>query len=101
MHLERVGQTKGRSRFQPDEFDHHVVLDFLEKGPRRAVLVGAPGAGKSYALRRAAANLAEKLHESCLAEKFEQKDAIVPILADLKLYRGDLADLVNRSYQSE
>jgi hypothetical protein len=41
--------------------------------------------------------LADKLHESCLLETFDEKKIVVPLLADLKLYHGDLDDLINRT----
>ena len=82
--------------YRIDRFEHSPVEKFLDDGPERAVLTGLPGAGKTYALRRSAARLADKLHESCLSEPFDAKSLVVPILADLKLYRGDLAELVSQ-----
>ena len=83
--------------YRLDRFDHSPVERFLDDGPERAVLIGLPGAGKTYAIRRSAARLADKLHESCLSDPFDRKSLVVPILADLKLYRGDLAKLVNQA----
>ena len=80
-----------------DRFDHSTVETFLDYGPDRAVLVGSPGAGKTYAFRRSAARLANNLHEHCLSESFDVKSATVPILADLKLYRGDFEKLLNEA----
>src|SRR5574341_1376201 len=80
---------------KPDKFHHYPVEKFLVDGPERALLIGLPGAGKTYSLRRAAAQLAEQLHESCLSESFDAKSVILPIYADLKLYRGNLLDLVS------
>jgi hypothetical protein len=97
VYLERIGRVKGLPYFQPDEFDHCPVERFLDEGPSRAVLIGLPGSGKSYSLQRSAARLAEKLHESCLSDTFDEKTFVVPLLADLKLYHGDLDDLINRT----
>ena len=80
-----------------DRFDYYPVEKFLDEGPERALLIGLPGAGKTYALRRAAARLAEQLHEACLAEPFDLKAVNVPILADLKLYRGNLCELISQT----
>ena len=91
VHAEQKGDF-----FIMDRFEHSPVEKFLDDGPERAVLTGQPGAGKTYALRRSAARLADKLHESCLSELFDAKSLVVPILADLKLYRGDLAELVSQ-----
>ena len=84
--------------YRTDRFDHSPVEKFLDDGPEHAVLTGLPGAGKTYALCRSAARLADKLQESCLldSESFDAKSLVVPILADLKLYRGDLAELVSQ-----
>ncbi len=92
VHAEQEGNI-----FRMDRFEHSPVEEFLDDGPERAVLTGSPGAGKTYALRRSAARLADKLHESCLSELFDLKSLVVPILADLKLYSGDLAELVSQA----
>ena len=92
VHAEQKGNF-----FIMDRFEHSPVEKFLDDGPERAVLTGLPGAGKTYALRRSAARLADKLHESCLSEPFDAKSLVVPILADLKLYRGDLEKLVSET----
>lgn len=89
---------KGQTLYSwPDNFDHYSVEKFLDKGPNRALLIGLPGAGKSYSLRRAAARFAEKLHEICLSEPFNEESVIVPILVDLKFYRGNLHELINQT----
>jgi SIR2-like protein len=80
-----------------DKFDHSPVEKFLDNGPQRALLIGLPGAGKTYSLHRAAARLAEKLHEVCLSEPFNKNAVIIPILADLKLYQGNLHELVSQT----
>ncbi len=82
---------------RPDAFDYSTVEKLLDNGPPRILLVGLPGAGKTYSLRRAAARSAEKLHEQCLSESFEADDVVVPLFADLKLYRGSLRNLVDES----
>ena len=84
----------------PDKFYHCLVETFLESGPERALLLGLPGAGKTYSLRRAAARLADRLHETCLAEPYDKGNVVVPILTDLKLYRGDLGQLVGQTLPS-
>ncbi len=89
---------RGRSfHFQPDKFDYCPVEKFLDSGPERALLIGLPGAGKTYSLQRAAARLADKLHEACLSERLDEKSITIPILVDLKLYRGDLVELISQN----
>lgn len=97
VHAETGKRRENSFYLRPDRFDHYPVETFLDDGPERALLIGLPGAGKTYSLRRAAARLAEKLHEACLSELFDEKSVVVPILADLKLYRGDLGDLVRQT----
>jgi hypothetical protein len=99
VHEENSPRLK-RESFRANRFEHCPVEQFLDEGPRRAVLIGLPGAGKSYALRRAAARMADRLHEACLAEKFDEPSAPIPMWADLKLYRGNVHDLVSQSLPS-
>jgi hypothetical protein len=100
VHLEEHGRRRGRSHLGRDEFDHSPVERFLDEGPARALLIGLPGSGKSYSLQRAAARLGERLHDSCLSPMFEEGNVVVPLLADLKLYHGDLSELVNSTLPS-
>jgi hypothetical protein len=83
---------------QLDTFDYRFVEYILSKnGPNKAIITGLPGAGKSYSMRRAAALLSEKLNDVCLAEEFIEKDVLIPIYVDLKLYEGNIVNLVNNS----
>lgn len=97
VHAEPGNRRQNRLFYHTDKFDHSPIENFLDDGPERGLLVGLPGAGKTYALRRAAARLAERLHEICLSESFDEASVVVPILVDLKLYRGDLAELVSQT----
>lgn len=98
----RVHEDRGRrgERYRLDKFDHWPVERFLDEGPDRALLIGDPGSGKSYSLLRAAARLGERLHANCLSEVFEEKSVVIPLLADLKMYRGNLANLVSQTLPS-
>src|SRR6266481_861948 len=95
VHFEGSWDRKGGSRFRHEKFDHSPVEQFLDDGPARALLIGLPGSGKSYSIQGAAVRLAQKLHDSCLSEKLDEKAVVVPLLADLKLYRGNALDLAN------
>ena len=97
VHAEADNRRKNNLYYQPDKFDHCPIEKFLDNGPERALLVGLPGAGKTYALRRAASRLADRLHEVCLSEPFDEPAVVVPVFVDLKLYRGDLAELVSQT----
>lgn len=97
VHAEADNSRKAGIYHQPDKFDHSPVESLLDEGPERVLLIGLPGAGKTYALQRAAARLADRLHEACLSEPFDEKTVVVPILVDLKLYRGSLVELVSET----
>ena len=97
VHAERASPGRAGRRDWLDRFDHSPVEGFLDGGPARTLLIGLPGAGKSYAVRRSAARLAEELNKSCLAESFERESVVVPILVDLKMYEGNLTELLNET----
>ena len=88
VHAERAVSNGTGRRDWLDRFDHSRVEGFLDGGPTRSLLIGLPGAGKSYAVRRSAVRLAEELNKACLGESFEPESVIVPVLADLKMYRA-------------
>ena len=95
VHAEPITSSTGR-RYWPVRFDHSRVEGFLDGGPARSLLKGLPGVGKSHAVRRSAARLAEELNKACLVESFEPESVVVPVLADLKMYRGNLTELVDQ-----
>ncbi|WP_249583011.1 SIR2 family NAD-dependent protein deacylase [Pseudomonas viridiflava] len=77
-------------------FDYGLVEKLLDSGPERLVLTGLPGAGKTYSLHRAAARLADQLNEICLSDSFNKESITIPIIVDLKLYKGDLNALISQ-----
>ncbi len=90
----RVGREIGRgayagSQFSRDPFNNLSADRFLLSGPPRAILKGAPGAGKTFAIKNAAKLLANELQEACIAGRLDGS-TVVPLVLDLKLYRGDL-----------
>lgn len=91
--------VKGKRPFDlaMDSYHHAPVQTFLDSFPNNAILIGLPGSGKSYSLKQAAARSSDLLYEACLAEPQDQKNIVVPILIDLKLYGGSLKDLVNKN----
>lgn len=97
VHAERAIPSGTGRRDWLDRFDDSRVEGFLDGGPARSLLTGLPGAGKSYAIRRSAARLAEELNRACLVESFEPESVVVPVLADLKMYRGNLTELVDQA----
>lgn len=94
--VEKVNK-RGDLLFKYNVFNHCIVGKLLDEGPERVLLIGLPGAGKTYSIRQSGARLAEKLHQACLSDVFNDKAIVIPMLADLKLYSGDLEELVNRT----
>lgn len=94
---ERTTHKTSNAYFRSDKLNYYPVEKFLDEGPVQALLIGLPGAGKTYSLRQAAARFAGRLSAICLSDSFKSNNIVVPIYADLKLYRGDLAELVNQS----
>lgn len=92
----RVARVVDDRRREHGLFARSSVEEFLDAGARRAILIGLPGAGKSYALRRSAARLSQTLHEFCLGER-EVVEPTVPVLIDLRLYQGDLWSLIENA----
>ncbi|MBI2417786.1 MAG: hypothetical protein HYV28_07765 [Ignavibacteriales bacterium] len=91
-------ESKKRELFyQPDKFYHSPVGDFLHEWTGCALLIGLPGAGKTYALRQAVAIWAKALQDYCLSEPIVKNKLIVPIFADLKTYSGDLYSFVEQT----
>lgn len=77
--------------------DHSPLQKFLDEGPARAVLIGLPGAGKTYALKQAAARAAQHLRAADQADTFDPATVVVPLLADFKLYEGSIQQLLERT----
>jgi len=73
------------------------IETLLDNGPEKFILVGLPGSGKTFALRRSMARFSEKLNEQCIAEVFQANITLVPIFADLKLYKGNIYELLEES----
>jgi hypothetical protein len=88
-HVSSVAQG-WRGRRHVGEFEYWMTTRFLTKGPPRAILIGLPGSGKSFALRLATARLAQVVQQACLDDTIDTPNLALPLLIDLKLYQGDL-----------
>lgn len=65
--------------------------------PQQIVLVGLPGAGKTFALKKYAADLAKTLNDNCLSPSFDEDSVVkLPLYIDLKNYAGSLNSLVQQ-----
>lgn len=91
----RVSSMKASKQVSAfDRFDDAPIETFLDLGPEKIILIGLPGAGKTYALRRAAARCARLLQNACLDEQPNLNDLVIPVYVDLKLYRGNFLQSV-------
>lgn len=79
-------------KFSSLHFENSCVEELLDSVTSCA-LIGPPGAGKSYAIAQAAARIAADLHNRCMNDN--EDGLVIPILIDLKLYRGNLSDLIS------
>ena len=81
-----------------DIYEQWPVARLLLEGPPRLVLTGAPGAGKSFAIRQAVNALATTLQDACLQGELDDRLTVVPLFIDLKLYEGDLSALIDARF---
>lgn len=100
----RVAAQEGRASFYDyrQTFFHETLTTekLLIDGPDRAILVGGPGAGKSFAIKLAVSELSTRLQDACLQEKLTA-ETIVPIALDLKLYKGSLEGEIEAKFSSQ
>lgn len=89
IHVSSVDTAGDRS----DYHDFWPVERLFREGPTQFILLGEPGAGKSFAMREAVNAIASELQDACLRGKVHAAMRI-PILIDLKLYTGDLEGLI-------
>ncbi|MDQ3131112.1 MAG: SIR2 family protein [Acidobacteriota bacterium] len=102
--LEVITSYEDRHKFRFDNelpFGGVLIDEFLEKFSKKAILLGLPGAGKTYALKKSCSKIAEKLQKECLDEQTQQAQFIIPIYLDLKLYKGDLWAMAEQSLPPE
>lgn len=90
-------KMRGGLYLREHEYWRWPVERLLVDGPARMVLTGAPGAGKSFALRNEASRLAAALQDACLAQTLDDKTS-VPVRLDLKLYEGDLVAQIEAQF---
>lgn len=73
------------------------IEKLLDNGPDQLILIGLPGGGKSYSLKGSVARLANNLNKECLEDNLKLNKTVVPIYADLKLYNGDIIELLEHN----
>jgi hypothetical protein len=94
------GNYRKRFRYETHPFDYSRVEDLLLHHRENTVLLGAPGAGKTYSLRKYCVAIAKSIRDSCVADGAIPKVA-VPVFLDLKLYSGDLWSMARQSLPSD
>ena len=97
LHVTRKTSKAGRGFADYDQYNHASIERFLSQGPNRALLVGLPGAGKTYSFKRTAAKMGERLQEVCLSDSFDRPKVVIPFYVDLKFFTGSILEMVERT----
>lgn len=97
IRVNKKRSLKSNLQVEDRSFFSAPVEKLLDHSEKTTILIGLPGAGKSYSLRKSVARQAERLHSACLQEKPDAADLVIPIFADLKLYQGSLEQLITTS----
>lgn len=92
--LEKPTRLKKRWEWKFDGADVYEMLGNLE---RSTILLGNPGAGKTYSLLKQCRALAEDVHNACLKSTEKLSEGTIPVYIDLKLYTGDIWGAVENS----
>lgn len=95
--ITRIEKAKSRRFREGRSFDHWPVNRLLAEGPRRLILTGAPGAGKSFAIRHTVNAMGSSLQDACLQGTLSGGTG-VPVAVDLKLYDGNLMRLISERF---
>ena len=82
-------------------YENWTTLRFLTEGPSSALLLGLPGTGKSFSLRLAVNQFAQKIHQSCLDDTIASCATRLPVLIDLKLYQGNLRNQIEAALPAD
>ena len=85
---------KGKLNFR---FYEAAIEKLLDNGPDRFILIGLPGGGKSYSLKASVTRLSKTLSKNCIDDSIKIYETIVPIYIDLKLYEGNLVELIEQN----
>jgi hypothetical protein len=78
-------------------FYESAIEKLLDNGPDKFILTGLPGGGKSYSFKASVARLSKNLSKACIEDSLKTNETIIPIYVDLKLYEGDLVELIEQN----
>lgn len=92
-------RSGNRVEIQESEWLYHksLVENFLTNSDFNALLLGNPGAGKSYAFKKVSLKLAQELQAICLNDSVQIPDFGIPVYVDLKLYKGNVWQLAEQA----
>lgn len=82
-------------------FNGAPVEKFLNSFGENALLIGNPGAGKTYAFKKVSSLLAQQLQDACLNDSLSLPQLTLPIYIDLKLYKGNVWQLAEQALPRE
>lgn len=85
------------SNYRSMPYYHWQVERLFNEGPKQFILLGEPGAGKSFAIREAVNVVASNLQDACLRGELHSAMRI-PVALDLKLYSGELDSLISSRF---
>lgn len=83
-----------------DRYDNALVDEFLLDFDNNIILLGNPGAGKTYSLRKLCSTMASQLRYTCIHEANNVSNMMLPIYLDLSLYDGNIWNMAEQSLPS-
>lgn len=89
-----IENNKEKQNFR---FYEAAIEELLDNGPDKFILIGLPGGGKSYSLKASVTRLAKTLAKACIEDSIRINETVVPIYVDLKLYEGNLVELIEQN----
>jgi hypothetical protein len=76
------------------------IENLLSEFTQNMILIGNPGAGKTYSLKRYCSVLAKNLEDACLNDVALLSTFRIPLYVDMKLYNGNLWKIAEESLPS-
>lgn len=74
------------------------VTDLLkDEKERKVLLLGNPGDGKTYSFKKLCFEMSNKLQDDLVLESTDKQKFIIPIFIDLKLYDGDILNMIQNT----
>ncbi|MBU8754130.1 SIR2 family protein [Priestia megaterium] len=80
-----------------DMFKRDIIELLRKKTNKSTLLLGNPGSGKTHSFKKYCNELALALKEKCASELKKNERLTVPILIDLKLYNGNIVEMIENN----